>query len=156
MGTSVESVYVKINTGDLNLIVGGVYIPPASDLNTYNTHCSELETIYSQFSDFSFIIAGDYNLAHLVWENNKVNLDLLGNSKDYYDVINTRVSIKRKFLKSASHPTHIVIIKMNYFFDGPPFTFCLAIDGLLFLYFKTISDSPLAVLSRYSFLTRLL
>ena len=130
LGTSVESVYVKVNTGDLNLIVGGVYIPPASDLNTYNTHCSELETIYSQFSDFSFIIAGDYNLAHLVWENNKVNLDLLGNSKDYYDVINATYSFLN-LLQVNEIPNNRNVFLDLIFTNITDIKVCAAIDSIL-------------------------
>ena len=86
---SVESIFVHLKYNDLDLIVGGVYIPPASPLSIFEDYCSDLELIFERFPDSSYVIAGDFNLPHLVWNGNDILFDSSTSKHEYYDVINS-------------------------------------------------------------------
>src|SRR5699024_1400047 len=48
-------------------------IPPNSDGAIYKSHCRDLEIIFNRFIDSDFIIAGDFNLPKVNW-NDDFNL----------------------------------------------------------------------------------
>src|SRR5699024_2440406 len=72
-GQEVESVFVRLRINDKNILVGGLYIPPNSDGAIYKSHCRDLEIIFNRFIDSDFIIAGDFNLPKVNW-NDDFNL----------------------------------------------------------------------------------
>ncbi|XP_063907420.1 uncharacterized protein LOC135125696 [Zophobas morio] len=86
-GNSVESIYVHIYHNELNLIVCGVYIPPASPLNVFEDYCCDLESIFEKFTESSYIIVGDFNLPQLRWDLGNIQNNALSGSRDYYNVI---------------------------------------------------------------------
>ncbi|KAJ3660224.1 hypothetical protein Zmor_004686 [Zophobas morio] len=59
-----------------------------SSLETFADHCTDLKSIFEQFPDFHYIIAGDFNLPNLVWDGNKVINDLAGSSRELYNMLN--------------------------------------------------------------------
>lgn len=59
---SVEQIFVLLNIPNRKIIIGCVYIPPASDLQTYKNHNEDIEVLKFKYPKAKFIIAGDYNL----------------------------------------------------------------------------------------------
>ena len=86
-GRFVESIYINFKHNNLDLIVGGVYIPPASHLNVYENYCSDLECIFEKFPNSSYIIAGDFNLPLSNWNRNDMQFNSFGNFREYCEVI---------------------------------------------------------------------
>ena len=84
VGQSVESIYIRIKFNNLDLIVGGVYIPPASDLSVYEDFCSDLELLFDLTPDLSYIIARKLNLPNVPWHS----CGDLNVSNDFFNVIN--------------------------------------------------------------------
>ncbi|RLU23899.1 hypothetical protein DMN91_004107 [Ooceraea biroi] len=64
--SAVEHLYIDVQIGHKHIVFGAVYIPPGSDTMTYESHCSVVEDICSKSRNIDLVIAGDYNLPHLV------------------------------------------------------------------------------------------
>ena len=87
LGNFIESIYIHVKYHDLNLIVGGVYIPPASYFTSYVNFCQDIESIFDRFPESSYVIAGDFNLPHIDWNddgecglNNSLEYDLISST----------------------------------------------------------------------------
>ena len=61
--TNVEHLFILIKSLSCKLIVGAVYIPPASDSTIYKQHCDDIELIFSRFPNAKFLLTGDYNIS---------------------------------------------------------------------------------------------
>ena len=64
--------FVHLRYNGLDLIVGGVYIPPASAINIHDDLYFDLESIFEWFSDSSYVIASDFKLPNFVKGGNEV------------------------------------------------------------------------------------
>lgn len=61
---SVEQLFVDIRLEHKHIIIGTVYVPPASDLSVYESHCLSVEEVITMLPNADLLIAGDYNLSH--------------------------------------------------------------------------------------------
>jgi hypothetical protein len=61
-----ESVFVKLNHGQLNTVVGCVYIPPNLHHAIYNDFCLTAEEAFGYDYD-NILLLGDFNLPNTVW-----------------------------------------------------------------------------------------
>lgn len=64
---AIEQLFVSIPSGTLSFILGTVYLPPGSYINTCERFCLSVEEIVSPSFDFNTIIIGDFNLSRIVW-----------------------------------------------------------------------------------------
>lgn len=65
--SSVEHVYVSIQSKNIRLLVGAVYFPPKSTLDHFKSHCSFVESLLSTTKFSDILIAGDFNLPGAKW-----------------------------------------------------------------------------------------
>jgi hypothetical protein len=77
---NVEQIFVRFNISSISFVIGGVYIPPHSNLDIYNSHSQTIEFLVRQYPFHSFIICGDYNLPEIVWDNDNSGLTYLYSS----------------------------------------------------------------------------
>ena len=67
---AVEQVFVRVHLqNNKYLLLGAVYIPPASQTSLYASHVDSVMELYHKFSDDTICLYGDYNLPHAVWHN---------------------------------------------------------------------------------------
>lgn len=52
----------------MNIIIGGVYIPPASQLAVYQECCETVEELSSTYESSNFLICGDFNRPEVEWD----------------------------------------------------------------------------------------
>ena len=53
---------------ELKIIIGSVYLPPASDISLYHEHVMHVEDILSSYLDHDVFLMGDYNLPGISWK----------------------------------------------------------------------------------------
>ena len=64
----VEQLFVRVHLhNNKNLLLGAIYLPPASRPTLYGKHADSITELYSKYSDDIFLLYGDYNLPHAVW-----------------------------------------------------------------------------------------
>lgn len=63
----VEQVFVRVRLQTGHLIVGALYLPPASQPLLYENHVGCVAEILQSYRDDGFCILGDYNLPHADW-----------------------------------------------------------------------------------------
>lgn len=63
----IEQLFVSIRSGSLSFILGTVYLPPGSYINTCERFCLSVEEIVSPSFDSNTIIIDDFNLSRIVW-----------------------------------------------------------------------------------------
>ena len=66
---SLEQLFLLINFGNCDLIIGTIYIPPSSDENIYEKFGRSIMSIKNDFPNAEFLIAGDLNLPNIDWSN---------------------------------------------------------------------------------------
>ena len=49
------------------IIIGSIYIPPASNISSFQEHIMHVEDIRNTFLDHQMILMGDYNLPRVIW-----------------------------------------------------------------------------------------
>lgn len=64
---SFDHVFVHVQVGSGSLLLGCVYIPPSSDVETYVEHCNIVEDLCCRYPDSKVYLAGDYNLRGAKW-----------------------------------------------------------------------------------------
>ncbi|KAK2577709.1 hypothetical protein KPH14_007150 [Odynerus spinipes] len=89
----VEQVFVEIHVPFKSVIIGGIYLPPASDPALYVSHCQSVKNLMFSFSaNADLIIAGDFNLPNTIWTNDVDDLNAmryrLNAGKTMSDVLN--------------------------------------------------------------------
>lgn len=72
--TDIEQVFVLIKIGNESLILGCVYIPPASSIEVYQSHCDSLEFLMEHYPDLKVAILGDFNLPEAVWSRDEIGI----------------------------------------------------------------------------------
>lgn len=65
--SSFDNVFVLVKISNVSLLLGCVYIPPNSDVETYLEHCRVVEELSLRFPDSSLFLTGDYNLRDATW-----------------------------------------------------------------------------------------
>ncbi|VVC34725.1 Endonuclease/exonuclease/phosphatase [Cinara cedri] len=60
--SNIELLFVLVVFGNKKIILGGVYVPPVSGSDIYDSHIHSVEFLHSQYSDNEFIFMGDFNL----------------------------------------------------------------------------------------------
>lgn len=63
----VEQLFVRVNMGPGSLILGAVYIPPASNPSIYRDHDLCIGEILLRYPTGKFLLLGDYNVARISW-----------------------------------------------------------------------------------------
>ena len=63
----VEQLFVKVNVGSDSLILGAVYIPPASDPSIYRDHGLCIDDVLFRYPNDKVLLLGDYNVARISW-----------------------------------------------------------------------------------------
>jgi len=66
---SVEQLFIQISEKSLSLVIGAVYIPPASDINVYDIHFNAIDVLLNNNCHSKFLIFGDYNLPKISWQS---------------------------------------------------------------------------------------
>lgn len=66
---TVEQIFVLCKLSNAAVILGCVYLPPDSGLDSYEAHCEEINSICKKYPSHQLIICGDYNLPNLKWDN---------------------------------------------------------------------------------------
>lgn len=72
--TNVEQIFIKFSFCCKNFIIGGVYIPPASDLHFYVNHTTTVDYILENLKNHEMIICGDYNIPAAIWYRDNFGL----------------------------------------------------------------------------------
>lgn len=62
-----EELWVVIKKGTVNILLGTIYIPPASDSLIYEKHVSNIEGLKNRFKHHKLLTVGDYNLPNIKW-----------------------------------------------------------------------------------------
>ena len=71
--SEVEQLFVRAQLHkDKHVVLGAVYIPPASLPSLYASHADTVSEVFLNYSDDIFCLFGDFNLPHAVWLNNSV------------------------------------------------------------------------------------
>jgi Reverse transcriptase (RNA-dependent DNA polymerase)/Endonuclease-reverse transcriptase len=65
----IEQIFVRINNGHSNIIVGCLYVPPGSSSDVLSKHCDEILFMRCTFPRAQFIILGDWNLPEICWSD---------------------------------------------------------------------------------------
>ena len=69
----VEQLFVRVHLRcNKYLLLGAVYIPPASQTSLYSSHVDSVIELFHKFSDDTFCIYGDFNLPHAIWFSDSV------------------------------------------------------------------------------------
>lgn len=71
-----EQLFVQIVINNEIIVIGGVYIPPASDVIRYDDHVRAVEYISDNINNPKWIICGDYNLPLAIWYNDDLGLNV--------------------------------------------------------------------------------
>jgi hypothetical protein len=66
---SVEQLFIRISDKCFSLIIGAVYIPPASDINVYDIHFNTIDVLLKENCNSKLLICGDYNLSNIKWQS---------------------------------------------------------------------------------------
>ena len=66
---SIEQIFVQFTLKHTNFILGGVYLPPHSPIDSYTIHLPTVDELILNYSSHFFIICGDFNLPHITWSN---------------------------------------------------------------------------------------
>ena len=66
---SYESLFIKVKINEVNYIIGACYFPQHSSPDLYYEYLSEVENIYRNNINCTFIITGDYNVPGFKWSN---------------------------------------------------------------------------------------
>ena len=112
IGELVESLFISFRTNGSSFIIAGVYIPPESDFNVSKSHCKDVENVFQKYSDYNFIIAGDFNLPRVKWtEKGTIGYKFACSNHDCYDIVLNTYS----FLNFAQPNT--IPIDRNVFLD---------------------------------------
>lgn len=74
-----EQIYVEAQINGEKFIIGCVYFPPNSIINTYTQHQGIIEDLNNFYRKHRLIIIGDFNLPHTSWTNNPLNYTFLSN-----------------------------------------------------------------------------
>ncbi|KAG5897552.1 hypothetical protein JTB14_007268 [Gonioctena quinquepunctata] len=53
--------------GKSKFLLGGVYIPPKSNLQIYYDHVESVFELFNTHPDHEFLVFGDYNIPDLIW-----------------------------------------------------------------------------------------
>ena len=67
-----ELQWAEIQTKNKSVIIGSYYRPPNSNLDALNNLKSSIANVSEHSKDKPIILAGDFNLPHIDWENNTV------------------------------------------------------------------------------------
>lgn len=68
--TPCKQLFIQLKTGEKNLIIGAVYIPPASPSETFICHVNTVKTLFQTYLNGNELsIIGDYNLPKTHWIN---------------------------------------------------------------------------------------
>jgi hypothetical protein len=65
---SVEQLFIRISDKCPSLVIGAVYIPPASDINVYDIQFNTVDVLLNTNYSSEFLIFGDYNLPNINWQ----------------------------------------------------------------------------------------
>ena len=65
-----DQLFVSVNVGNSNIIIGSVYIPPYAELDCYLDHLAAVDAVYEMYPDHEKLFIGDYNIPHVSWSNN--------------------------------------------------------------------------------------
>uniref|UniRef100_A0A2S2R2Y8 RNA-directed DNA polymerase from mobile element jockey n=1 Tax=Sipha flava TaxID=143950 RepID=A0A2S2R2Y8_9HEMI len=66
---NVEHLFVIYEFNDSKFIIGGVYLPPNCSVSLFESYMSTIERIAINYSNYTFIICGDFNLPGISWSN---------------------------------------------------------------------------------------
>ncbi|KAF0694325.1 Reverse transcriptase domain-containing protein, partial [Aphis craccivora] len=69
LDNSVEQLFIQISEKSSSLVIGAVYIPPASDINVYDIHFNAIDVLLNNNYHSKFLIFGDYNLPNISWKS---------------------------------------------------------------------------------------
>lgn len=64
---TIEQVFIRLSLGRLRCVVGLVYIPPASSVDTYSAYWVEVARVRALYPHDAFFLFGDYNLPDISW-----------------------------------------------------------------------------------------
>ena len=62
-----EQVWVKVSIPSRSLIIGCIYLPPKSAVETYNAHMLSVQSICDLNPNCDIVVVGDFNLPNIVW-----------------------------------------------------------------------------------------
>nr|CAI5824559.1 unnamed protein product [Callosobruchus analis] len=63
----IEQLFVLVEVGATQYIIGTVYLPPGSSVDKYVVFSDNLESLYDEFPDCKLCIMGDFNLPNSLW-----------------------------------------------------------------------------------------
>ena len=76
--TNIEQLFVYIANGPSRYIVAALYLPPGSPALLYQDHCQSVEYAASRHPRPNILLVGDYNLPHIDWRSDDINLPCRG------------------------------------------------------------------------------
>nr|CAI5852710.1 unnamed protein product [Callosobruchus analis] len=63
----IEQLFVLVEVGATQYIIGTVYLPPGSSVDKYVVFSDNLDSLYDEFPDCKLCIMGDFNLPNSLW-----------------------------------------------------------------------------------------
>jgi len=93
---SLECLAVSFKSSNCKIIIVAIYIPPNSSVDVYKCQCAEIDDLRLIFSDYTFIIVGDFNLPVIKWSNQNHAI-LSGRSSDKSMVLAETIAYEQFF-----------------------------------------------------------
>jgi len=100
----VEQLFVMIGTGASRCVVGNVYFPPRSNLETYLSYCDNVDWIIEEHCHIdNIVLLGDYNLPHVGWTSDNmssmpiVGCNCLSYEMDAAEVLSGTIAVANLF-----------------------------------------------------------
>ena len=80
-----DDLWIRLLLADgIKLVVGCVYLPPNSSLESYQSFCSTCESLRNTYENHRFLIYGDFNQPLIKWmEENRTAFAFLRDSQRY-------------------------------------------------------------------------
>ncbi|KAL4152733.1 hypothetical protein QTP88_000566 [Uroleucon formosanum] len=93
---SLECLAVSFISSNFKIIIVAIYIPPNSSIDVYICQFAEIENLRLIFSDYTFIIVGDFNLPGIKWSN-QTHAILSGHFSDKSNVFAETIAYEQFF-----------------------------------------------------------
>lgn len=107
-----EQLTVMINIDNTNIIIHSCYISPSSSSELFHKYCIEIENLNIQYPDSILIIAGDFNLPGISWDNTSTSSCINGLINSKTDLIQETVTLIQLYQHNPIKNSHLNILDL--------------------------------------------